>query len=150
MFNRDKPAVSLAKSKTVRGVTVRKMPIGAFLQALERIAALPGDLLSVCFPGMTAGEALSALSKLDEDGLLNIATGIMLTAPRYLCGFIADVCEVPEETLLYDDNIGAAGMIEIILAFIEVNELKKFLCGVRELRGKWAQTKILQSFGFKG
>ena len=51
---------SLPGGRRVRGYTISRLPFGAYLQALEKLQSLPGDLLKACFPGKAADEILTA------------------------------------------------------------------------------------------
>ena len=52
---------SLPGGRRVRGYTISRLPFGAYLQALEKLQSLPGDLIRACFPGKDADEILTAL-----------------------------------------------------------------------------------------
>ena len=50
MASKNSAALSLPKSRTVRGYEIRKMPIGAFLEACSLLEELPGTALRLLFP----------------------------------------------------------------------------------------------------
>ena len=66
---------SLPGGRRVRGYTISRLPFGAYLQALEKLQSLPGDLLKACFPGKAADEILTALKNLDEGALVQLIAG---------------------------------------------------------------------------
>lgn len=148
--SKDKAALSLPKSKTVCGYEIKKLPIGGYLKALEKVKNLPSDFLEQCFPGKTFSEILDIFSKLDTQSFVSMASVVFLTAPGYIVGFVSELTEIPEESLLNDENIGLDGFTEIVIAFLEVNELGKLISGAGEIKTKAqellkAQTQVTGS-----
>ena len=144
MFNKaakDKSGLSLGKSKVVYGYEIKKMPIGAYLKAMERIKSLPEDFIETCFPGQSLQEVLDNLTKFNETDFKSLLFGMMTTAPKYAIALISELTEIDEEQLINDENIGLDGIITICTTFIEVNKLGEALAGVKELRQK------LKTFG---
>ena len=133
LFNRpdrkDNATLSLGKSKAVCGYEIKKMPLGAYLRALERLDGLPEDFLGRCFPGKSAQEILDGLTKLNEAMIAEAARAAFVTAPEYAVHFVAELTGIEAETLLSDENIGLIGFMEIIQAFIEVNGHKNSTYG---------------------
>lgn len=139
MFNKsakDKSSLSLGKSKVIYGYEVKKMPIGAYLKAMERIKNMPEDFIETCFPGQSLQEVFDSLTKLDEIDLKRLILSVMTTAPKYAIALISELIEVDEEQLINDENIGINGIIDLCIAFIEVNKLGEAFAGVKELRQK--------------
>ena len=52
MTSKNSATLSLPKSRTVRGYEIRKMPIGAFLEACSLLEELPGTALRLLFPAV--------------------------------------------------------------------------------------------------
>ncbi len=65
-------SVSLPRSIKVRGYTIKKMPIGAYLTAMETLQDLPMQLMEALFPGQDASGILAQLTALDKDGLSSL------------------------------------------------------------------------------
>lgn len=146
MFNlnksQEKTALSIPKAKRVCGYEIKKLPIGGFLNAIEKVKELPEDFLSTCFPGKNLEQILDIFSEIDAKALTEIATALFVTAPPYVVGFVSELTDIPEEKLLNDENIGISGFGDIILAFLEVNELGKFISVAGEIGKKIKETKI--------
>jgi len=121
----DKAHLSLPKSRKVCGYEIKKMPIGAYLKAMERIQGLPDDFISQCFPGLSLQEVLDKLSNLDEHSLVDLIMPLFQFLPSYFIGVLSELTGIPEERLVNDENIGLYGFAEIIKAFVEVNQLGK-------------------------
>ena len=66
MASKNSAALSLPKSRTVRGYEIRKMPIGAFLEACGVLEELPQTALRLLFPGKQEGDILTELAGLME------------------------------------------------------------------------------------
>ena len=132
----DKLALSTGICKEICGYKIKKMPIGTYLKAMERIKNLPEDFIETCFPGQSLQEVLDSLTKFDENGLKSLIFGVMTTAPKYAIALISELTEIDEKQLIEDENIGVDGIIAICTAFIEVNKLGEACAGVKELRQK--------------
>ncbi len=145
----DKTALSLGKAKKVRGVTVRKMHIGAYLHAINRLQSLPEDLLKICFPGQTFAEITASFLKMTEDRLISFLCTAFTAFPSYVVSFISDLTGVDEQMLLTDPEIGLNGLAEIIAAFIEVNELGEFAGAIRRLIPRLTNVRMIPSIGSK-
>ena len=62
MTSKNSATLSLPKSRTVRGYEIRKMPIGAFLEACSLLEELPGTALRLLFPEKKEGDILAELA----------------------------------------------------------------------------------------
>ena len=145
----DNSKLSVPRHRKVCGCEIRKMPIGRYLEALDAISALPNELISACFPDMDFKEIIERLSAFDEKLLRACIASLFTRAPRHLIVFVAELTGIDEKKLLNDENIGLNGLVDIIDAFIEVNNLGKFVAGVAELRLKLQRTSKEATPGFK-
>lgn len=134
--NKDKSSLSLPTSKKVCGYEIKKMPLAPYLVAIERLRDLPEDFMDTCFPNKEPSQILELFIKLDKNSLAELLVGVFITAPKYIISLVSDLTGISEDLLLNDSSIGIDGMIEIIDAFIEVNNLGKSLSGVLALKAK--------------
>lgn len=111
------------------------MPLGAFLRALERIQSAPAAILSACFPGKSIDEILSALKALDDDLLAAALTAGLTTAAPMLIGLLSELSGVPEDTLMDDPAFGPDGIVELVEAVWEINNLKNLVAAFPKRRG---------------
>lgn len=126
-------ALSAPQSRMIRGYEMRRLPLGAFLQALDALEQLPGALVSACFPGMSASQAWEKIKKLDADSLAEAMLRMAAAAPREAVRLICAVTDAKEEELLSDPAVGLDGLAEMLLALWELNRLENFLRAVRLL-----------------
>lgn len=140
-----KTTLSLGASKTVCGYEIKKMPLGAYLRAAERLQNLPSDFLEACFPGKTLEAVLDELTKADESTITNLITRLITTLPQYLFAVISELSGIPPDTLENDSNIGFDGLVEIINAVIEVNRLGEAVSGLKGLTKKVGLTAAIGS-----
>ena len=124
---------SLGKRRTACGYEIRQMPLGAYLRALESIKDLPEDFMRAVFGDITPREALELLTNFDEAAILTTIRAALTTAPRYVLRFLAEISGVSEDILETDEEIGLDGLMEIIMAVIEVNDLKNFFRRVKQI-----------------
>lgn len=124
---------SLPGSRLAYGCEIKKLPLGAYLEALEKIQNLPVDLLTGCFPGKSLDEILLALKTLDERALVQLVTGAIGTGAPYLLSLVSHFSGVPEDKLRDDPDIGLTGLVDIVRAVWEVNELGNVVAAVRQV-----------------
>ena len=127
MASKNSATLSLPKSRTVRGYEIRKMPIGAFLEACSLLEELPGTALRLLFPEKKEGDILAELAGLTKDKL-----------PGEMVRLFARLSGVEEQTLLEDARIGLDGLGEMAEAWLEVNGIENFIKTMGAL-GKRAQ-----------
>jgi hypothetical protein len=127
--------LSLPRSRQVRGVTVRRLNLGEYIQAARTLREAPGQLIDICFPREGDAQILGKLQTA-EPGMLAAALGNLLgEAPQFLVQAAATLIGVDEQRLLTDPAIGLDGLMDILLAWAEVNRLGDFPPAARRL---WA------------
>lgn len=129
-------ALSVPKAKKVRGCAIERLPLGGYLRAIRALQDFPDDLVAACFPGQDLGGILAQFRELDKDKLLSMIGNALLAAPKHFIHFAAELTGIDEEMLLNDPEIGLDGLLEILVAWAEVNKLGDFLPAVRKLTGK--------------
>ena len=135
-----KEALSLGKSKEVYGYKIKKMPLGAYLRAMERLEGLPGDFMETCFPGMTMQNIFNRLKSMDDSAFSLLLAGVLRSAPKYVVGLASELFGIEEEKLTDDENIGLDGLADMAVAFAEVNGLGKLPGTVRGLVARIRKT----------
>lgn len=125
--------LSLPQSRTVRGYEMRRLPIGAFLRALDALEHAPDTLMAACFPGMSAAQAWAQLRTLDAQALLGALMRAAAAAPREAVRLISALTGAPEEALIEDPAVGLDGLAEMLLALWELNRMENFIKAARAL-----------------
>ena len=126
-------ALSLPKSRTVRGYEIKRLPMGKYLEAMQLLRDIPGDVAEACFPGETLDGVLARLKDIDLDMLKGILGNVMMTIPAHVVRIAAALTQIDEERLLHDESIGLDGLVEILTAWVEVNGLGNFIPAVRSM-----------------
>ena len=139
--------LSLANSKTMYGIKIRKLPIGKYLELTKKINILGKDLLEKGFNNKSIEEILQDLSNINKDELIKLFNGLLNTSPDLVINFMVDVLEVDKDKLINNDEIGLYELIEMIEAFIELNNLGKLIEKFKKLI-KIEPMKI-QNIGYK-
>lgn len=127
---------SLPPVRKVRGYTIRRMPLGAFLAALETVQELPGELMNRLFPGQSLPEIFSALKSCDSDVLSQLLLRLFTVAPALLIELAAELTGIDEDTLRDDPALGVEGFGELVAAWMEVNGIENFIRTARTLESK--------------
>lgn len=138
MTSKNSETLSLPKSRTVRGYEIRKMPIGAFLEACSLLEKLPGTALRLLFPEKKEGDILAELAGLDKDKLQELFLRALAVLPGEMVRLFARLSGVEEQALLEDARIGLDGLGEMAEAWLEVNGIENFIKTMGAL-GKRAQ-----------
>jgi hypothetical protein len=116
----------MPKSKNVHGIGIKKLPLGAYLDAIDSIKNLPAVLLQNSFPGLTPDEVLAKFKTLDQDMLIEVAGNLLVTVPEQALKFIASLIGTSYETLRNDPEIGLNGIKDIIIEFWKINDMQSF------------------------
>ncbi|MCL2853512.1 MAG: hypothetical protein FWE20_10885 [Defluviitaleaceae bacterium] len=145
----DKTRLSVPKVRKVCGYEIRKMPIGRYLEAIDEISEFPNELIGACFPDMELKEIIERMTAFDEKTLRACIANVFTRAPRHAVGFVAKLTDIEADKLLHDENIGLDGLVDIVDAFIEVNNLGKFLAGLTEVSFKLRKARTEETPGFK-
>jgi len=126
--------LSLPKQKTVRGIVIKKAPLGKYLEMLEILHDFPQDILSWHFEDMSVSEILDKIENLDHKAIKVFLDVLFKQAPKYLISALSSILDIGEERLLQDPEIGLVGIIEIIEAIIEVNSLGKIIRHAKSIK----------------
>lgn len=136
--------LTIPKTYELYGVTVRKLPVGKYVEYLKKSEDLPYILLSKVFPDVQDfSELLEQLVKFDRTAMLKVLGKLLTTAPEQLCLLLSDLLDIPKERLLdpsREDALALDELMEIILKFVEVNNYDDFFVSVRRLRKLTAPT----------
>lgn len=143
------PMVSLGKTRVVRGYTIRRLPLGAYLEMLDAIKTMPETLAKACFPGMSAAQVLAKLKRIDAAMLSEITVRAMVAAPAEAVHLLAKCTGIDEETLLEDENIGLDGAAEMMEACFELNQIENFMQAAARLAAR-AKASATRTGGSNG
>lgn len=127
MTSKNSAALSLPKSRTVRGYEIRKMPIGAFLEACSLLEDAPKTALRLLFPGKQEGDILTELAGLTREKLQELFLRALAVLPGEMVRLFAKLSGVEEQALLEDARIGLDGLGEMAEAWLEVNGIENFI-----------------------
>jgi len=117
---------SIPLTKTIHGIEIKKLPLGAYLDAIDSIKNLPDILIKNVFPGSTPDQVLKKLQSLNADMLLEMAAGLLVTVPEQSLRFISRLIGVEYERLRDDQAIGLNGLKDILKEFWEINDMSSF------------------------
>lgn len=113
--------VSLDKEVELYGVTIRKMPNGQFLKALETIKELPEDFIKELMQGRTD---IKLSDMLDTKNIAMLVGTLLTSVPNFTIKFIAKLLNIDEKIL--KEEVTPLETIEIVEKFWEINNLTSF------------------------
>lgn len=147
--------LTVPKTYELYGVTVRKLPVGKYVEYLKKSEDLPYILLSKVFPDVQDfSQLLDQLLSLDRTAMLKVLGKLLTTAPEQLCLLLSDLLDIPKERLLDPDCNNALALdelMEIVLKFVEINNYDDFFVSVRRFKKLTAPTaKKAENTGSSG
>lgn len=147
--------LTIPKTYELYGVTVRKLPVGKYVEYLKKSEDLPYILLSKVFPDVQDfSQLLDQLLSLDRTAMLKVLGKLLTTAPEQLCLLLSDLLDIPKERLLdpdCDNALALDELMEIVIKFVEINNYDDFFVSVRRLRELTAPTtKKAENIGSNG
>jgi len=142
--------LSLPKSITVRGYEIRRMPLGKYLQAIRLLETFPRETAEALVPDGNLADVLDALKTLDRATLIDLALKAVSVVPVQAVALIAALTDIPQERLLYDEAIGADGLMEILDAWLTLNNMENFLLAAHRVMQKISRFAATLKTGCKG
>lgn len=146
--------LTVPKTYELYGVTVKKLPVGKYVEYLKKSEDLPYILLSKVFPDVQDfSQLLDQLLSLDRTAMLKVLGKLLTTAPEQLCLLLSDLLDIPKERLLdpnCEDALALDELMEIVIKFVEINNYDDFFVSVRRLRKLTAQLKNPENTGSNG
>ncbi|MCI5655887.1 MAG: hypothetical protein SOT80_06085 [Candidatus Pseudoruminococcus sp.] len=153
LFKKDKSIhMSIPKSYSLYGVTIRKLPIAKYIAVLREVNDLPSLLLGELFPeGSNLNDALERLQNIDRSTTLALIGRLLKIVPEEFCKVLSKLLDISEERLLdvdCENPLSLSELAEIIEAFWKVNDMSDFLMTVQSLSRRAAPTRSKANTGF--
>lgn len=145
--------MSIPQLQTVHGVTVRKLPIGKYIQVLQAMEDLPALLVGQIFPGAeNTRDLIARLISADTDTIIDLLGRLLTVVPEQCCRILSDLLDIPLDRLLdpaSKDPLSLNEVMDIIMAYWEANDYSNFFARVRLLRSRTSarKTQTTQSTG---
>lgn len=131
--------LSLDEEVELYGVTIRKMPNGQYLKALNLIKKLPETFVKEVMQGKTD---LKLSNMLDTENIAMLVGTLLTSVPEFTIKFLAQLLDIKEKVLT--DELTPAETIEIVQKFWEINRLESFFVQMKSI-----MNKIATVIGFK-
>lgn len=96
----------------VRGYNIQRLPLGAYFNLLRNIDKLPSTLAF-------------ELSGGDSNSVIAMVQKIAVIAPDIIIDIIASATGETKEKINNDRDLGIDGLVEVLVAIWDVNELTK-------------------------
>lgn len=153
LFKKDKSIhMSIPKSYSLYGVTIRKLPIAKYIAVLREVNDLPSLLLGELFPeGSNLNDSLERFQNIDRSTTLALIGRLLKIVPEEFCKVLSQLLDISEERLLdvnCENPLSLSELTEIIEAFWKVNDMSDFLMTVQSLTKKAAPTRSKANTGF--
>jgi hypothetical protein len=128
----------MPQERKVRGYDIKRMPIGAYVTAIDNLNTqkITSDLMAALFPDMEADAIFKYLKTIDTSKLGELFMRAFAAVPKYVALLVSSLTGIPEDSLMNDPAIGLDGLLEIVDAWIEVNNIENFMNAARGLAKK--------------
>ena len=131
--------LSLAKTKKINGVEIKKMPCGKYFEALQTLKDLPEDFIKE----LTDNGQEFALSDLfTSENLIKAITRLLIILPDFTFEFLSKLMDVDEEIIR--NELTPKELVDVVKGFWELNELESFFEQMKSIA-----KKMTIAFGFK-
>ncbi|MDR0979507.1 MAG: hypothetical protein LBL91_06310 [Lachnospiraceae bacterium] len=135
-------SISLKEEIKIHGVSIRKMPNGQYLRALETIKQLPSDFVKE----VLEDDKEAKLSDLFDSKNIATVIGTLLTkVPDFTFKFLSKLLDIEEEVL--KEKLTPLETIEVVEKFWEVNNLSSFFQKMKPIMSKLQN--LVGPIGFK-
>lgn len=121
---------SLKKEIKMHGVTIRKMPNGAYFRAINTLKELPNNFIETL--GLEEGKQLSDL--LDTKNIGNLVVKLLAILPDFTMDFLSELMEIEKNKL--ENELTPVETIEIVKKFWEINKLSDFFMLAKPILSK--------------
>lgn len=154
MFERKDKSINMSvpQARVLHGVKICKLPIARYIAVLREIDNIPALILGDVFPDINnAAELTSKLAGLDRTAVLELVGRLLKVVPEQFCRIVSDLLDIPSERLLdpqCTNALSLSELLDIILAFIEVNDMSGFFQNVQSLKTKLTAPKKQANTGF--
>lgn len=112
--------LSLKKEITLHGVTIRKMPNGAYFRALQTLKDLPENFIKEL--NLSENAKLSDL--LDSKNIGNLIVKLLSVLPGFTIKFLSELMDI--ESNILEEELTPTETAEILKKFWEINRLSDF------------------------
>ena len=121
---------SLKKEIKIHGITIRKMPNGAYFRAINTLKELPNNFIEAL--DLEEGKQLSDL--LDTKNIGNLIVKLLAILPDFTMDFLSELMEIEKDKL--ENELTPVETIEIVKKFWEINKLSDFFMLVKPMLSK--------------
>ena len=130
--------MSLPETKELHGVKIVKLPVARYIKALNTLENLPNIIINSVLPefGGLSG-LLIQLQSGDGNVIEKVIVRLLTAVPTEFCRLVSELLNIPEERLLDVESnapLSLNDLIEIIIAFWEMNDMTDFFGNVQQLK----------------
>lgn len=130
---RDSASLSRPQCVTVHGVTVKKAPVGRYLDLMKRLPNVVMELLDAAFPDMKPGDVLTFLSSADDQAVRQIITRLFTVLPGKLVEVMCDLMDIDADWV--SAKLTPAELLDVWTAFFKLNDYTDFFENARRAMG---------------
>lgn len=131
-------SMTMPKSRELYGVNIHKLTIAKYIEVLNIAENLPSVLLNEIYPDVQNFTELgNRLGKMNRDAVIEVIGKLLKTVPTECCNLISSLLDIPKERLLDTEcknPLSLNELTEIIIAFMEINDMSDFFMNVRKLK----------------
>lgn len=136
--------MTLPQDKIIHGFTIRKVPMGEYIKALQDMQQIPDTLLNDYLGGLDLTDIILTFGGGDNSEILSMLANILIKSPEPLVKILCQIVRIdPEEAM---QRLTPAEMVDVVKAFWELNDMTNFF---KVVRGAVKKQLLALSTGFK-
>ena len=133
---RSRASLSLPGTRKVRGYEIKRLPLGGYVAALQKLQDLPQNAMTLMFPGLGLDAVIEQLKSVTTESIVEITVRMVSVLPKQAASLLAALTDIPEDALLNDPAVGLDGLAEIAEAWLDINNIGNFITAARGIREK--------------
>lgn len=131
--------LSLAKTKKIHGVEIKKMPCGKYFEALQTLKDLPEDFIKELTDN---GQEFQLSELFTSENMIKAVTRLLIILPDFTFSFLSKLMDIDEDKI--KNELTPKELVDVVKEFWQLNELESFFDQMKSMADK-----LTTVFGFK-
>ena len=120
-------SMSMPQGTIMHGVTVKKLPIGKYVQLMQHASNFLPDIIDAVFTETGDGSGIMRFSDMDAAGLKGVITRAAAVVPEKVIELAGVLLDIPRDEMLdTEKGLTPVELMEILIELLEVNDLSRF------------------------
>ena len=123
--------MSRPRAVVMHGVTIRKLPCGAYLDMLETMGTVVETCMEAAFPGKRLMEVLQVMQHVTPSELKAVGLRLMTVVPEQMFRILSQLLDTPADYLR--NSLTPYELLQVVERFARENSYRDFFDTARQL-----------------